>query len=1009
MNYHMNYNAVPCGWVVEETGFDARCMAKCESIFAQGNGYMNIRCSLEENYVGQCRNTFVAGTFNKAMPDEVTELPNLPDMTELVIALNGERFSMSQGKVHSYSRKLDLRNGECIREVDWESPAGIRAKFTFRRFVSLKREHVAAFMMEVTPVSGTFELLLESGISSRSTNTGSQHCLDGEKRVLDGDVLRLSTRTNQSDIPITLHCMHVFNKKQALELPVIQRRRFVKRFRFLVEDGDTLRMEKFICYHTGRDKAFEEPDNPEGTADSQAVNDMGDACIRGCRNESYESLLAESEELWNSYWGRSDVHIDSPNPMDQLGARFALYHLNIMVQRRDNRVGIGAKGMTGEGYKCHSFWDTEMFLLPHYLLTDPLAARTLLEYRYRTLPGAYRKAEENHYEGAMFPWESAWMDDGEVTPLYGAADVMTGESIPIYTGIREHHITADIAWAVMLYYNITEDDEFMEQYGCELMVETARFWASRLEWKEEASRYEICGVIGPDEYKEDVDNNAFTNYLAAYNLRAASDVIGSMEQKWPCAWERLGGESRLEELRKDFGEKSQKIYLPGPGEDGLVPQNDEYLSLEKIDLTKYKMQQGVSSVYEDYSPDQMNRLMLSKQADLVMLLRIMPELFDQETRRRNFIFYESRTLHDSSLSHGQHCVLAAWMGMDKMALDMYRHAVDIDLGPNPSSSDEGIHSAAMGGIWQCNVCGFAGLKWGAGELNLENHLPQQWNAMAFKICWKGTWINVSMERDMLRVKHLSGPDLELTLNGKKYVLRVNGEVSDGSESSHGKTAEEGEGKPAGRYAGVIFDLDGVLCHTDQFHYRAWKKIADGLGIPFDEKVNRRLRGVSRMESLEIILEKSREEIPEERKQELAEEKNRYYREFLSEMTPDDMDPAVRDMLLALKQRGIRIAVGSSSKNAAFILKRLDAENIFDAVCDGTMITHSKPHPEVFLKAAEKLGVKPGSCLVVEDAPAGVEAARAAGMDCAAIGTGEWTVQPDFHIDSAAELKELLRY
>ena len=885
--------------------------------------------------------------------------------------------------------------GECKREVLWESPAKNKIRFLFRRFVSLAECHVAGFRVEAVPLSGAAEIEIESGISSRSSNTGAQHCMDGEKRLPESDILRLTTKTCQSGIPVAVHCTHQFGKAPAFELPVIERRRFVKKFRFPVDEGETFCMEKTACYHTGRDMEYEEPEHPEGTTEIRKVTEKGDACIRRCKAKTYETMLDESARLWREYWNRMDVRIESPNPMDQLGVRFALYHLNIMIQRKDSRVGIGAKGMTGEGYKGHSFWDTEMFLFPHYLLTDPASARTLLEYRFRTLPGAYRKAEEYNYKGAMFPWESAWLDDGEVTPLYGAADVETGECIPIYTGIREHHITADIAWAVWLYYNATGDDEFMDRYGCELIVETARFWASRLEWKENAARYEICGVIGPDEYKEDVDNNAFTNYLAAYNLKIAAALITRMEKEWKDAWKRLKAEYDLKNLQEEFTDKAGKIYLPVPGQDGLIPQNDEYLSLEKIDLSKYKKQQGVSSIYEDYSPAQMNRFMVSKQADLVMLLRVMPDLFDEQTRRKNFIFYESRTLHDSSLSHGQHCIVAAWMGMDQMALGMYRHAVDIDLGPNPFSSNEGIHSAAMGGIWQCGVCGFAGLKWEEEMLSMENHLPDTWKSMEFRICWRGAEIKVRLEKGLLSAEHLGGPGIDLKLNGRKYILSKGAKITDGYSK-----------KNIPKYKGVIFDLDGVLCHTDRFHYRAWKKVADELGIPFDETINRRLRGVSRMESLEIILENSGEKFSEEKKQELAEEKNTYYRKLLSEMTPSDMTPQVRDMLTVLKKRGIRLAVGSSSKNAPFILERLEAKNEFDAVCDGTMITQSKPHPEVFLKAAQMLGLKPEECMVVEDAPAGLEAAKAAGMDCAVIGQGEWPSSPDFELESADQLKKI---
>ena len=763
----MKYDAQPLGWVVAEDAFNAGHIAKCESIFAQGNGYMNLRNALEENYVGQRRGAFITGTFNKALPDEVTELPNLPDVTELRLTVNGERFSMETGTTENYCRKLDLRTGETERTLVWTSPAGARLALRLRRFVSLAREHLAAFCAEITALDGPADLVLESGIDSRVTNTGSQHCTEGEKRLVDGSILQLACRTCQSNIPVTVHCTHRFSASPAHSLPVMERRRFVQRFAFRLEAGATLRMDKLACYCTGRDLTFAAFGRMNGVEDEQLVLAEGLSVLRQARARCYEELLEESAARWTDYWSKNDVRVDSPDPMDQLGLRFALYHLNIMVKRDDPRVGIGAKGMTGEGYKGHSFWDTEMFLLPHYLLTDPPAARTLLEYRWRSLPGAFKKARENDWQGAMFPWESAWLTDGEVTPLFGAADVVTGQSIPILTGMLEHHITADVAWAVWLYYLATGDDDFMEKFGCDLLVNTACFWASRLEWKRDAGRFEICNVIGPDEYKEHVDNNAFTNYLAAENLRVASLVIGRMRRDWPAAWAALSARHDLTALAADFDGKRQKMYLPAPRpEDGLVPQNDQYLQLEQVDLSRYKAQAGVSSIYEDYSPAQMNKLMVSKQADLVMLLRVMPDLFDPETRRKNFLFYESRTLHDSSLSHGQHCVLAAWMGLDEMALDLYRHAAAIDLGPNPSSSDEGIHSASMGNVWQCAVCGFAGLRWAGEQLVLENHLPASWKSLEFSLVWRGARLAVRLSHEEgIQVRRLGGSAITILADG----------------------------------------------------------------------------------------------------------------------------------------------------------------------------------------------------------------------------------------------------
>lgn len=331
-------------------------------------------------------------------------------------------------------------------------------------------------------------------------------------------------------------------------------------------------------------------------------------------------------------------------------------------------------------------------------------------------------------------------------------------------------ISADIAWGVWLYYQATGDDDFMNRRGCELLIEIARFWASRVEWQDDTQRYEIKNVIGPDEYKDHVDNNAFTNYLTVFAMEQAERCIKDMPTRWPDAYAKLGDSYDLNALAAELQDKKAKVYLPQPNADGIVPQNAQYLGLDAIDLSKYKNQQGVSSIYEDYSPAQMNQLMVSKQADLVMLMRIMPDLFDAETRRKNFMFYESRTLHDSSLSHGQHCVLAAWEGLDDMALDMYRHAIAIDLGPNMKSSDLGIHSASMGNVWQCVVCGFAGLEWHEGGLSLRSHLPASWQRAAFNIVWRGAKLHVEVTHAGITVTHRGGSAVEITVDGQPVKL-----------------------------------------------------------------------------------------------------------------------------------------------------------------------------------------------------------------------------------------------
>lgn len=360
----------------------------------------------------------------------------------------------------------------------------------------------------------------------------------------------------------------------------------MNKFSFKVPAGQSIHFEKISILHTSRDKVYEGMDAENIT---ETLKKDGMTALKAAFAKGYEVLKQESENKWKEYWKESDILIEGDADFDQLAVRFALYHLNIMVKHDDNRVGIGAKALTGEGYKGHSFWDTEMFILPYFTFTRPQTARTLLEYRYRNLFGAHLKARECGYEGAMYPWECAWVDDGEVTPLYIGADVVTGKLTKCWTGIIEHHISADIAYAVEQYYLITGDKEFMKNYGYEIILDTALFWASRLQYNAEKDRYEILDVIGPDEYKEHVDNNTYTNYMAANNMSQALKIIAQLSEEDSESYRKLDEKLDLSYIKEKIEACIDKIYLPIPNEDGIIPQSDQFLSLKKLDLTKYKL------------------------------------------------------------------------------------------------------------------------------------------------------------------------------------------------------------------------------------------------------------------------------------------------------------------------------------------------------------------------------------------------------------------------------------
>ena len=761
-------------WLVEESFFDERYLGKCEAIFCQGNGYIGVRSALEEEYVGETRNLFVTGTFNKFDENEVTELPNMPDMTKIVLMIDGRRFCMTDGILHDYHRVLNLKNGEVIRTVLWESPDGKKVSFEFKHMTSMDNEHVMVSKVTICP-EADIDLKVISGIDGRVSNSGSQHFAEGKRRIYDYTYLEMVSETTQSKVTAALHCAHKFTVNgQAVEpslLPIIARREIKLSAEIQVKAGEAFCVEKFSTVHTTRDLAYRNAGSAEAL---EALKNDSKQMIMKVYESDYETLLEESTAVWQKIWEREDILIDSENPIDQLAMRFAIYHLNIMVKKDDNRVGIGAKAMSGEGYKGHSFWDTEVFILPYYMMTQPNTAKMLLEYRYNTLEGARRKAKENGYEGAMYPWESAWIDDGEVTPLWGEADVVTGETLPILTGLIEQHISADVSFAVWQYYNATQDEDFMNRCGYEIIMDTARFWASRLEWNEALERYEINDVIGPDEYSEHVNNNAYTNYLAAYNMKLAvtlMDCLASGSETQKAVFERLNQALDLDRTKNLIQERLPKVYLPEPDEmTGIVPQFDGYFDLKEIDLKKYKESTVVGTIYKDYNMEQISAMQVLKQSDLVVLMYLLDDLFDGETKKKNYFYYETRTLHDSSLSKSTHSVLANDLGLHDEAYAFFKGASTVDLGEEMRSSNAGIHSASMGGVWQSTVLGFGGVRIVDGKLRIAPSLPKQWKKLEFNIVWRQATLHVLVTQNEVTVTAVD-KDAEFTLGKESVTLK----------------------------------------------------------------------------------------------------------------------------------------------------------------------------------------------------------------------------------------------
>ncbi len=732
---------------ISENKFNTDKLQKFESIACQGNGYMGVRNSLEEEYVHTHRNTFINGVFD-APHEEVTELAALPDVTNFELYINSERFDMLTGTVNKYERSLNMKNGESVRRVTRTGENGIKVTYVFSRLASQTHRHIVAERVQIICDSDA-QIRVVTGIDGKMTNSGAQHFGPAELRSYSDRRIGLYAKTLQSQVDVGVQSVLKSSEDNKYSVKT-DRRGVFSCMQLSVNKGEPVVFEKISAYATSRDLGFSENDSVE----EKCKKYLYDAVQLG-----YDGLLKLSAEAWNNFWETNTITIASDNKFYQKAVNFALYHLHIMANCEDNRLGIGAKALSGEGYKGHSFWDTEIFILPYYIYTEPQTARKLLEYRYSLLEKSREKAKKYGFNGAMYPWEAAWSDDGETCPLSGGMDLETGKSIEIHASEKEVHINADIAYAVWHYYIATGDKDFMEKYGCEMILSIAEFWLSRVE--ERNGRYEILDVIGPDEYKDGIDNNAYTNYMAYFNFCLAQEIIQNISDEYRKEFEKKIDINGLEIC---LPQVMDKMYLPEPDENGIIPQFDGFRDLKDVDYSLYKNKEKVGMIFDDYSFEEINKMRVCKQADLVMLFYTLRNQFDNETVKRNFEYYENCTLHDSSLSLCIHSLMASRLNMLDTAFKLFHKCCEVDLGDNTDNSDSGIHSASIGGIWLAVVMGFGGVKAENDALTVEPVLPDGINSYSLPIIYRGSKYRLTVSADEADMERLSGEQQTIILN-----------------------------------------------------------------------------------------------------------------------------------------------------------------------------------------------------------------------------------------------------
>ncbi len=734
-------------WLVIEYGYDALRERGVESRLAVSNGFLGVRAVpliCEEDFCVAWPRTYVAGLFGTpATVPRILSLVSAPDWVGIRILVGGAALVRLPGDMIAHTRTLDMRQGMLISAWQGETAAGGRLLIRSMRLVSQADRGIGLQII-------TIESSEDAEISLEASASAADASLEAVQVSRDRSWWRIA-ETGEG-LAIANAAVLRVDGSQGL-VPADDAPGW--RWGWSAKAGAIGRLVRLI--------SIVRSDEAHGAPLDAAVAARDRAMARGT-----PSLRRRHRRAWGRRWQGCDVTIDG-DPVAQHAIRFALYHLISAGNPDDDTVSIGARALTGEDYRGHVFWDTEIFLLPFYTLTWPAVARALLMYRFHTLGGARAKAVRMGWCGALYAWESVRTGD-EATPTETVS--ADGTAVKIVSGQQEQHISADVAYAVWHYWRATGDDAFLREAGAEIIIETARFWASRAE-QEADGRVHIRGVEGPDEYHEGVDDNAYTNVMARWNLQRAIEIIGLFRERWPTDWTALSARlSMADTVLTDWSVIAAGLVTNYAPETDVLEQFDGFFNLDPIDLRQYAGRTVPMDVV--LGRERTQRSQVIKQADVVALLALLPELFDDRGRRANFAYYEQRCDHGSSLSRAMHAQVAARLGETDLALRYCREAASIDLADTPGHSAGGVHIATMGGLWQAMIFGFAGLSLEEDAIALAPCLPDSWRGIGFDLQWRGRRIAIRIEQSggIVRATLLSGEAMTVRAGGNSFHLDV---------------------------------------------------------------------------------------------------------------------------------------------------------------------------------------------------------------------------------------------
>lgn len=742
---------------IKDIALDNDSLKLGETLFHNANGYLGVRGCFEEGYpegFDSVRGMYINGFYDFApMPqaeklcgliEEKQTMLNVADTQGIVLRLNGEKFSLFEGRTLESRRLLDMDRGITIREVLWEAPSGGTVRIQIKRMASFQLLSLFLIEYRVEAVDFAGEVELVSTHMGRVTNyfdpkdprvagEAFQYLFPEKPEISEG-ISGITAATGKSGLKLCSAVKNCYSSSGTVERQV-REDSVTEIYRDSLKAGESLTLAKYtiLC------DSIRYPD-----VKAAAFELMGEALA-----QPREELYRFQEEYLRKFWEDCAVSVDGDEQLNE-AVSYNLYQL-MQSAGRDPYGNIAAKGLSGEGYEGHYFWDTEMYMQPFFMLNAREISKNLIRNRYSMLEYAKENARLlGHRQGAAYPWRT----------------IMGRECSGYFpSGSAAYHISGDISYSIAAYYLATGDLALLEECGAEILIETARMWMDLGTWYR--GEFMLHTVTGPDEYTCLVNNNYYTNVLAAYNLKWAVKSFTLLKE--------AGLEAGVQEKTKvtpqeleEFEEASRRMYLPYDRELDINPQDDSFLQKKVWDLSALTEEERPLLLH--YHPMYLYRFQVCKQADTVMAHFILEDAQELSTIRNSFAYYEKVTTHDSSLSTCIFSIMAAKLGQVEKAYSYFGESAKLDLFNTHKNTKDGIHTANMGGTYMAIVYGFGGLRIKEDGLHLAPRLPEEWKGYRFRFLYQDAKIEVQVNREGCRICLLGGSPVEIWLNEEKVYL-----------------------------------------------------------------------------------------------------------------------------------------------------------------------------------------------------------------------------------------------